>query len=284
VPGGPLTAVEMDAQGRYAYLATAQTAHLVSIVRDEHSSAEVAARVEATVPFALDEGRVVPLRTASGARASRPVRARPSRGDCPAGTRPYGGRPPHDLVEWCAGPDDIVRGPWKLFWPNGQVMEEAVRDGDVVGTWTQRDDQGRVAETMEQMDGKRVRLTRFHDNGKPALTYELHWSTPVGPFRAWYPSGALREKGEFGDCDGRQCTVEAPPGLWTTYLEDGKIESQGMYLSRPEMAMQRLRRLPERIGRWTFVGKDGQTRSELYPCPPEFSSMWRNHDPQPVCK
>src|SRR5262249_8360758 len=119
----------------------------------------------------------------------------------------------------------------------------------------------------------------YHANGFQASVGHLYDGQRCGSFTAWSGAGKVREIGAYTAC---ACTAAAPcgvpgtpSGFWTTFDDDGRKTSQGMYLERGEDGV-----IGTRVGGWTFWDGGGRARTEMFPCPREIARL----QPRPTCQ
>ena len=103
---------------------------------------------------------------------------------------------PHEIFRALVGPDTVVNGPYKRFYPNGRLEAQT-----------------------RYTDGKRDSLyVEFHANRARRLEATYVAGVRQGPFKTYYPDGKVAQVGTFLD--------DEPSGPLTTYYPTGEIKLQ----------------------------------------------------------
>lgn len=177
------------------------------------------------------------------------------------------------------GPDGhVVRdGTLVRYHPNGKLaLVGAYRNGHPSGVWHWFDAQGEPMRAAVPQPGYEEILsgrdlenpdTVYRDlQGRKVAEGVLKYDQPVGPWRYYYPDGALRARGRF--------VRGLPDGRWVVYFNSGMVQREDTYqLGVPDGPVRRgwpdgsdrlQGRISQglRVGRWRTWYANGQIESD----------------------
>ncbi len=139
---------------------------------------------------------------------------------------------------------DYKQGPWKYFWPNGNLQQEGnYSNNKKHGYFKYYDEEGQFLSVEKWENGELVedapetkaleKKTAYHPNGQPSIVATYYKDIPEGIRREYdslgniikgyiFKHGFLRYEG-ITDANGLR------QGVWKEFYESGELKSKGEY-------------------------------------------------------
>ena len=141
--------------------------------------------------------------------------------------------------------ENSYRGPYERYWGNGRIDLKGSydNDGNRIGIWIDGNTDGSY--NIFDYDTSPITMSGLSKSNVLKFvshTKDGHYMRPIGNTIAYYPSGNVKAIGKLN-------VKSQPIGKWTWYTSDGKIKSEGRFVSG------------DRFYKWIDLVKtqDGQT-------------------------
>lgn len=189
--------------------------------------------------------------------------------------------------------DDVMVGPFKLWFPTGSKRVEGQYDelGKKHGNWRHFHANGKLALSADHKHGQRQGMWRWvhpngqlaqqakyskgkahgpvqswYDNGKPKQLYTYQYGKTHGAYKKWHKNGQLAQQGLYQN-NQRQ-------GPWRWWHPNGTLAKQGQYLNHQQhgattswhpngkKAKEGQFASGRMVGRWKFWNEEGKLIDE----------------------
>ncbi len=156
--------------------------------------------------------------------------------------------------------NDKRNGEWIFYHANGEIASRGTYEDNIaVDVWDYYDKGGNITSRGSFTDGeKQGNWQIFYPGG--TLKGNVEFEKGSGPYREYYPSGALRANGYIED--------GLSQGDWTYYYEDGPVEGKctfdkgiGVYTGYYRNGVIQTRGTIEhgkRVGKWELFDEEGE--------------------------
>jgi antitoxin component YwqK of YwqJK toxin-antitoxin module len=158
---------------------------------------------------------------------------------------------------------NLKQGPWKIFYSNGRIKNEATYVDDLLnGYYKEYDEKGNLVLTMLYDKGAIVKSrvedepeieisNKYDQNGKLIYSGPFRKNVPVGTHREYGPDGKVTNSFIYNDnglkiSEGIVDEAGNRNGKWKDFSSSGKIQAEGQFQDN------------RRSGQWKFYSDSGK--------------------------